>query len=189
MNQSSDKLVTLNTERDHIKLQKLLRIKQNIESLAQKDAQKFHQAFKKSEKREKLAREYKRAIQEEAKMKKQKLDGRRLQAKDLVVKAQLASEQKGVKIYAQYVKDIEERMQQEKQREKQMSFAEYEAYKKKFESSINNTSFFMERMKENEKDTEKNLDELDYKLNRGYDRSVMHRSEKIQRASYYTEKI
>jgi hypothetical protein len=33
-------------------------------------------------------------------------------------------------------------------------------------------------MKENEKETEENLGNLDYKLNRGFDRSVMHRSEK-----------
>lgn len=70
-----------------------------------------------------------------------------------------------------------------------MSLAEYESYKKRFENSMHNTSFYMEKLKEDEKGTEKNLDELDFKLNRGFDRSTMHRSEKIQRASYYTEKM
>lgn len=43
--------------------------------------------MRKSEKREKLAKEYKRAVIEEAKMKKAKYDARRLQAKDLMAKA------------------------------------------------------------------------------------------------------
>lgn len=53
---------------------------------------KYQQAIRKSEKREKLAKEYKRAIIEEAKMKKAKYDARRLQAKDLMAKAQQANE-------------------------------------------------------------------------------------------------
>jgi hypothetical protein len=40
--------------------------------------------MKKSEKREKLAKEYKKALIDEAKMKKIKYDSRRIQAKDLV---------------------------------------------------------------------------------------------------------
>eukprot|EP00347_Sterkiella_histriomuscorum_P023386 403334832 len=189
LHQSAERMISLNTERDQIKLQKLLKIKENIESLAQREAQKFHQTLKKNEKRDKLAKDYRKAIMEEAKQKKLKYDARRIQAKDLMQKSMVASEQKGVKIYSQYVKDIEQRLENDKKKEKQLSYSEYETYKKKFETSMQNSSFYNQKMRENEMETQQNLGSLDFKLNQGFDRSIMHRSEKAQRASYYTEKI
>lgn len=79
-----DRLGTLNTERDTLKLQKLLRIKDNIENLAKKEAEKIQLMTKKQEKREKQAIEYRKALLEEAKHKKFKYDSRRLHAKELM---------------------------------------------------------------------------------------------------------
>ncbi len=49
----------LNTERDHLKLQKLFKVKENLERLAKKEADKLVLMTKKNEKREKQANEYK----------------------------------------------------------------------------------------------------------------------------------
>ena len=81
---SAERMLTMNTERDQIKIQKLLKIKENIESLARKEAMRYQMTMKKTEKREKLAKEYKQALKEEAKHKKLKYDARRIQAKDLM---------------------------------------------------------------------------------------------------------
>ncbi|CDW84610.1 UNKNOWN [Stylonychia lemnae] len=188
MNSSAERMGNLNTERDQIKIQKLLKIKENIESLAKKEAMRYQSMMKKSEKREKLAKEYKKALIDEAKMRKVKYDSRRIQAKDLVQKSVTASEQKGVKIYSQYIKDIEKRLDEEKKKEKQMSFQEYENYKKRFEHSLQNSSFYNDKLRDKDNETLINLGQLDNRLNQGFDRSIMHRSEKAQRASYYTEK-
>mmetsp|Transcript_1271 Transcript_1271/g.1322 ORF Transcript_1271/g.1322 Transcript_1271/m.1322 type:complete len:93 (-) Transcript_1271:608-886(-) len=72
---------------------------------------------------------------------------------------------------------------------KEWSELEYENYKKKYESSINNYSVFNEKLKELDKETKQNLTSLDQKLNLGYDRSLIMTSEKIQRASVYSQKV
>ena len=54
---------------------------------------------------------------------------------------------------------------------------------------MQNTSVYFEKVKQNDRETEMNLGQLDYRLNKGWDRSVMHRGEIAQRASYYTEKV
>lgn len=78
MNSSAERMANLNTERDQIKIQKLLKIKENIESLAKKEAMRYQSMMKKSEKREKLAKEYKKALMDEAKMRKVKYESRRI---------------------------------------------------------------------------------------------------------------
>ena len=51
-------------------------------------------------------------------MRKNKYEVRRTQAKDFINKSYVANEQKGIKTYVQYVKDIENRVDEEKKREK-----------------------------------------------------------------------
>lgn len=53
-----DRLASVTSERDNSKLQKLLRIKQNIENNAKKDAEKYQIMLKKREKRDKLMKEH-----------------------------------------------------------------------------------------------------------------------------------
>ena len=124
-----------------------MRIKLNIESQAKKDADKLQNLFRKNDQREKQAKDYQRALKEEAKMKRQKHEMRRTQAKDFVNKSYIANEQKGLKNYVTYIRDIENRQEEEKKRERQWSFIEYENYKKKYENSMNNYSVFYEKIK------------------------------------------
>ena len=80
-------------------------------------------------------------------MRKDKYEIRRTQAKDFINKSYVANEQKGIKTYQQYIKEIENRVDEEKKRERQWSFLEYENYKKKYESSLNNNSVYFERLR------------------------------------------
>ena len=82
-------------------------------------------------------------------MRKDKYEIRRTQAKDFINKSYVANEQKGIKTYQQYIKEIENRVDEEKKRERQWSFLEYENYKKKYESSLNNNSVYFERLRVN----------------------------------------
>ena len=116
---SADRLASMNTERDQQKIQRLLKIKENIETIAKKDAEKYQNLIKKNEKRDKLAKEYKKALLMEAKMKKQKHEARLLQAKDSIQKTMIANEQKGVKIYNQYIREVESKLDDEKKKEKE----------------------------------------------------------------------
>lgn len=95
-----------------------MRIKQNIESQAKKDADKLQKLFRQNDKREQQAKDYQRALKEEAKMKKQKHDMRRTQAKDFVNKSYIAIEQKGLKNYVSYIKDIERKQEEDYKRER-----------------------------------------------------------------------
>ena len=67
-------------------------------------------------------------------MRKDKYEIRRTQAKDFINKSYVANEQKGIKTYQQYIKEIENRVDEEKKRERQWSFLEYENYKKKYKT-------------------------------------------------------
>ncbi len=80
-------------------------------------------------------------------MRKDKYEIRRTQAKDFINKSYVANEQKGIKTYQQYIKEIENRADEEKKKERQWSFLEYENYKKKYESSLNNNSVYFERLR------------------------------------------
>lgn len=91
---------------------------------------------KKQEKREKQANEFRKAVIEEAKHKKLKYDTRRIQAKELVNKSITANEQKGVKMYTQYIREIEKRIEEERKKQKELSHLEYENYRKKYETSV-----------------------------------------------------
>ena len=68
----------LSTERDQLKLHRLLKIKENMENLARKEAEKLQLMARKQEKREKQANEYRKAVIDEAKHKKMKYETRRL---------------------------------------------------------------------------------------------------------------
>jgi hypothetical protein len=80
-------------------------------------------------------------------MKRDKHEIRRTTAKDFINKSLIANEQKGVKTYVQYIKDIESRLEEEKKRERHWSLLEYENYKKKYENSLSNYTVFNERMR------------------------------------------
>ena len=65
----------------------------------------------------------------------------------MVAKHQNLNEQEGVKYYNQNIKEIEGRKVEEEKKIKEWSELEYENYKKKYESSINNYSVFNEKLK------------------------------------------
>lgn len=50
---------------------------------------------------------------------------------------------------------------------------EYDHYKKKYENSLSNHHVFNEKLKEIDKEVNENLINLDERLNRGFDRSIM----------------
>lgn len=56
---------------------------------------------------------------------------------------------------------------------------EYDSYKKKYETSLNNYSIFNEHLKKMDAEIKENLSVMDERLNLGYDRSLMMTSEKI----------
>lgn len=56
---------------------------------------------------------------------------------------------------------------------------EYDSYKKKYETSLNNYSIFNEHLKKMDAEIKENLTVMDERLNLGYDRSLMMTSEKI----------
>ena len=96
------------------------------------------------------------------------------------------------------MKDIERRIEEERKKQREWSHLEYENYRRKYETSVQNTSFYNEKMRvctltsisqEVEKETRENLGYLDLKLTSGWDRSVMRKVEKAQRATVYTDKV
>ena len=50
-------------------------------------------------------------------------------------------------MYAQYIKDIERRIEEERKKQREWSHLEYENYRKKYETSVQNTSFYNEKMR------------------------------------------
>ena len=51
---------------------------------------------------------------------------------------------------------------------------------------MNNFTVYNEKMAEQDRNTRENLDNLDVKLNMGFNRSVLVTSQKVQRASVYS---
>jgi hypothetical protein len=49
---------------------------------------------------------------EDAKMRHEKFESRRIHAKELKTKLQAANEKEGVKVYSQYVKEVEQRIEE-----------------------------------------------------------------------------
>lgn len=56
-------------------------------------------------------------------------------------------------MYTQYIKEIEQRIEENRKKEKTWSFLEYENYKKKYETSVQNTTFYNEKVKDMERET------------------------------------
>lgn len=64
-------------------------------------------------------------------------------------------------MYTQYIKEIEQRIEENRKKEKNWSFLEYENYKKKYETSVQNTTFYNDKVKDMERETQENLGQLD----------------------------
>lgn len=57
------------------------------------------------------------------------------------------NEKEGIKYYNQNIKEIEERKLELQRKERDWCELEYDAYKKKYESSINNYSIYYEKLR------------------------------------------
>jgi len=92
-------LIQTAAEREQQAMQRLVRIKDNIEEQAKRDVEKLHKIFTKNAKRDKHYKETREFALEDAKARHEKLDMKRQMARDFKVREMRENESKGVKEY------------------------------------------------------------------------------------------
>ena len=179
-------------DRDENALQRLVRIKDNIEQQAKRDVQKLHIMLQKDAKREKLAKENKEFAVEDAKLRKEKLDIKRQNIRDQKLREMKDLETKGVREYQLYIKDIELKRDELRRRERHISELGFENNLKRHMTDNHSQSHFtsgLDRKEQEEQTLNRDLEEWDQKLAKGIQNSVFLTMDKALRAQKQTERI
>lgn len=92
-------LIQTAAEREQQAMQRLVRIKENIEEQAKKDVERLQKIFTKNAKREKHYKEKREFDLEDAKARHEKLDMKRQMVRDFKAREMRENESKGVKEY------------------------------------------------------------------------------------------
>ena len=154
-----------------------------------KDVERLRAMLMKNEEKESLLKEQREQIALDMKEKSKKARDHRRHVREAKRKEMRDCDQRGITEYRKYLKEVEDRQSQLRDRQRLLSELEFESYKRKYDHTSSNFATFYERQRERDQEIEENLQDIDERLNKKHQASVIGHFDKVERAREITEKM